>query len=80
MPVQIDVGVGDAVTPAPETASFPRCSDFPAPPVRTYPVYTVVAEKFEAMAKLPELYGSKLVAALDRQQENQSSEVPGAIG
>lgn len=52
VPVQIDVGVGDAVTPAPETANFPALLDFPAPQVRTYPVYTVVAEKFEAMAKL----------------------------
>ena len=52
MPVQIDVGVGDAVTPAPETAIFPALLDFPAPQVRTYPVYTVVADKFEAMAKL----------------------------
>lgn len=52
VPVQIDVGVGDAVTPAPETASFPALLDFPAPQVRTYPIYTVVAEKFEAMAKL----------------------------
>ncbi|HEY0967854.1 MAG TPA: nucleotidyl transferase AbiEii/AbiGii toxin family protein [Opitutaceae bacterium] len=52
VPVQIDVGVGDAVTPAPETASFPALLDFPAPQVRTYPVYTVVAEKFEAMTKL----------------------------
>ncbi len=52
VPVQIDVGVGDVVTPAPEDASFPTLLDFPAPQVRTYPVYTVVAEKFEAMAKL----------------------------
>ncbi len=52
VPIQIDVGVGDAVTPAPETANFPALLDFPAPQVRTYPVYTVVAEKFEAMAKL----------------------------
>jgi hypothetical protein len=52
VPVQVDVGVGDAVTPAPENASFPTLLDFPAPQVRTYPVYTVVAEKFEAMAKL----------------------------
>jgi len=52
VPVQIDVGVGDAVTPAPESATFPTLLDFPAPYVRTYPVYTVVAEKFEAMVKL----------------------------
>jgi hypothetical protein len=52
VPVQIDVGAGDVVTPAPETATFPTLLDFPAPRVRTYPVYTVVAEKFEAMVKL----------------------------
>lgn len=52
MPVQIDVGVGDAVTPAPETATFPALLDFPAPRILMYPVYTVVAEKFEAMVKL----------------------------
>jgi len=52
VPVQIDVGAGDIVTPAPETATFPTLLDFPAPHVRTYPVYTVVAEKFEAMVKL----------------------------
>jgi hypothetical protein len=52
VPVQIDVGAGDVVTPAPETATFPTLLDFPAPHVRMYPVYTVVAEKFEAMVKL----------------------------
>lgn len=52
LPLQIDIGVGDIVTPAPDSASFPALLDFPAPELRTYPVYTVVAEKFEAMAKL----------------------------
>ena len=52
VPVQIDVGAGDVVTPAPERATFPAPLDFPAPQIRTYPVYTVVAEKFEAMVKL----------------------------
>ena len=52
IPIQIDVGAGDAVTPLPEIAEFPALLDFPAPKVRAYPVYTVVAEKFEAMVKL----------------------------
>ena len=52
VPVQIDLGAGDVVTPAPESATFPALLDFPAPQIRTYPVYTVVAEKFEAMVKL----------------------------
>ena len=43
VPVQIDVGAGDVVTPAPERATFPALLDFPAPQIRTYPVYTVVS-------------------------------------
>jgi len=52
IPVQIDIGVGDAVTPEPESVLFPTLLDFPAPQIRIYPAYTVVAEKFEAMVKL----------------------------
>lgn len=50
---QVDIGFGDAVTPAPVVASFPVLLDeFPAPKLRTYPVYTVVAEKLHAIAML----------------------------
>ena len=52
VPIQIDVGAGDMVTPAPENSVFPALLDFPAPHIRSYSVYTVVAEKFEAMVKL----------------------------
>ncbi len=52
VPIQIDVGVGDAVTPSPDAAVFPALLDFPAPQIRAYPIYTVVAEKVEAAAKL----------------------------
>lgn len=51
--VQIDIGFGDAVTPGPEDATYPvLLSDFAAPRLRTYPVYTVVAEKLHAMVLL----------------------------
>lgn len=51
--VQIDVGVGDAITPEAESTDFPLLLDgFPAPRLKIYPVYTVVAEKLEAMIKL----------------------------
>lgn len=51
--VQIDVGFGDAVTPAPKEVSFPTLlPDSPVPTIRAYPRATVVAEKFEAMVKL----------------------------
>jgi hypothetical protein len=51
--VQIDVGYGDAVTPAPELVQFPALlDDIEAPSLRAYPVYTVIAEKYEAVASL----------------------------
>lgn len=51
--VQIDIGFGDAVTPGPDEAVFPvLIDDLPAPRLRTYPVYTVIAEKLHAIAVL----------------------------
>jgi hypothetical protein len=51
--VQIDIGFGDAVTPAPENVQYRVMLDgMPQPQLRGYPRYTVVAEKLEAMAKL----------------------------
>lgn len=50
---QVDIGFGDAVTPGPVQAVFPvLLADFPAPQLRTYPVYTVIAEKLHAIALL----------------------------
>ena len=54
IPVQVDIGFGDAVTPEPETITFPGLLDFAAPVLRAYPIYTVVAEKTEAMVHLGE--------------------------
>ncbi len=50
--MQIDVGFGDSVTPAPAAIDYPVILDFPAPKLKGYPPETVVAEKFEAMVKL----------------------------
>jgi len=50
---QIDIGFGDAVTPGPVHAVYPvLIEDLPAPRLRTYPVYTVIAEKLHAIALL----------------------------
>ncbi|EXJ16734.1 nucleotidyl transferase AbiEii/AbiGii toxin family protein [Imhoffiella purpurea] len=52
-PVQIDVGFGDAVTPPPELVDYPTMlPDLPAPRLRAYPRYTVIAEKLEALTSL----------------------------
>lgn len=51
--LQIDVGFGDAVTPEPRTVAFPvLLDDLAAPTLKVYPVYTVIAEKYHAMAIL----------------------------
>ena len=59
-PVQIDIGFGDAVVPAPEEASYPVILDgMTAPCLRVYPRYTVLAEKLEAMVSLG-MFNSRL--------------------
>ena len=51
--VQVDVGYGDAVTPAPDEANYPvLLAEFPSPRLRVYPRYTVVAEKLDAIISL----------------------------
>ena len=51
--IQVDIGYGDAVTPAAENVVFPVVlKDMPPPVLRAYPVYTVVAEKYHAIVKL----------------------------
>lgn len=53
IPLQIDVGFGDVVTPSPVDVAFPTLlRDQPEPHVRVYPRETVVAEKFEALVSL----------------------------
>ena len=50
---QIDVGFGDAVTPAPVASVYPvLLEDLPAPRLLAYPMYTVIAEKLHAIALL----------------------------
>lgn len=51
IPVQCDIGFGDAVNPAPALATYPTLLDLPAPQLRVYPLETVVAEKLEAIVR-----------------------------
>ena len=41
--LQIDIGFGDAISPAPIDLQFPTILDFPAPIISTYPRETVIA-------------------------------------
>ncbi len=52
VPLQVDVGFGDALPVAPEEITFPVMLDMAAPKLRAYSRETVVAEKLEAIVKL----------------------------
>src|SRR5882724_8414095 len=49
IPVQVDVGFGDAVVPAPVLETYPVLLDHEQPRILVYPREAVVAEKLEAM-------------------------------
>lgn len=52
IPVQIDIGFGNAIHPQPQEITYPTLLDDPAPHIRAYPLEAVVAEKFHAMVLL----------------------------
>ena len=52
IPMQIDVGFGDAITPEAQIRSYPTLLGMDAPRLRMYPPETVVAEKVEAAVTL----------------------------
>jgi predicted nucleotidyltransferase component of viral defense system len=52
IPIQVDIGFGDIVTPGPVEIDYPVLLDFPSPHLRAYPVESVIAEKFQAIVQL----------------------------
>lgn len=52
IPVQVDVGAGDAVVPPPYTIDYPGLLDLPRARIRVYRAETSIAEKTEAMIRL----------------------------
>jgi hypothetical protein len=55
IPVQVDIGFGDSVFPQPKRRIFPcLLEEMPAANILMYPAETVIAEKFEAMARFGE--------------------------
>ncbi len=52
LPIQIDLGFGDVITPAAIETELPSLLDAPKAKLLTYPRESVVAEKFEAMVSL----------------------------
>jgi hypothetical protein len=69
VPIQVDVGFGDAVTPGPIEIEYPTLFEAHAPHVGAYLAETVIAEKFEALvivgaanSRLKDLYDLWLIA------------------
>ncbi len=52
IPLQVDIGFGDAVFPEPELATFPVLLSMSAPIIRAYPREASIAEKLHAMVEL----------------------------
>ena len=52
IPVQVDIGFGDAITPAAQELEFPPLLSPEGPRLKAYPKETVVAEKLEAIISL----------------------------
>lgn len=82
--LQIDVGFGDAVTPEAATVAFPTLlQNFQVPVLWVYPIYTVIAEKYQAMVMLGQA-NSRMkdfydLAVIGRRTELGGATLAGAI-
>lgn len=76
--LQIDIGVGDAVTPGPIRRNLPTLLDMPSPQVRCYPVETVIAEKLDAVVSRG-LENSRMKDFYDLNFILQTFELDGAV-
>ena len=52
IPLQIDIGFGDVVSPPPQLITFPTLLKFDPPKIKIYPKETVIAEKLHAIVNL----------------------------
>jgi hypothetical protein len=78
IPLQIDIGFGDAVTPEAQREKFPTLLDFSPPILLTYARETSIAEKFEAIVSLG-LTNSRMKDYYDIWLLSQQFDFDGAI-
>lgn len=84
IPMQLDIGFGDVITPEPAEIEYPTLLNFPAPVLQAYPRETVVAEKLEALTTLG-LLNSRIkdyydLAVLSRMYPFEGERLAEAIG
>ena len=77
IPIQVDIGFGDIVTPGPVEIDYPVLLDFPSPHLRAYPIEAVIAEKFQAIVQLG-IANSRLKDFYDLWLISQTFELDGA--
>ena len=59
IPMQFDIGIGDVITPSPESSVFPVLLPLPKPRIKSYPPVTSIAEKLDNMV-IRELDNSRM--------------------
>jgi hypothetical protein len=52
IPVQVDIGFGDAIVSSPSKVDYPGLLDFPTPQLLVYPLYSMISEKYQIMVKM----------------------------
>jgi hypothetical protein len=78
LPIQVDIGFGDMVTPAALEVNYPSLLDMPMPRLRAYPPETVVAEKVQALVALGML-NSRMKDFFDLWAISQTFQFDGAV-
>lgn len=78
VPVQIDIGFGDAITPGPVETTWSELLDFPEARLLAYPPETVIAEKLEAAVDL-ELANSRMKDFYDLHWFSENMSFDGTI-
>lgn len=77
LPILVDIGFGDIITPGPELIEFPSLLDMPKAQLKSYPPETVIAEKLEAMTALG-LVNSRVKDLYDLWAISQAFDLDGA--
>jgi len=79
IPIQADIGFGDAVTPDPVEIVYPTLLTDPAPTLRACPRETVIAEKFQALVFMSMAFdydGALLSRAIGHTFARRRTELP----
>jgi len=78
IPVQVDIGFGDAVEPSSQKVEYPVLLDFPIPQMLVYPLYSMISEKFQIMVKMG-ITNSRMKDYYDLWVISQHSDIDGKL-